>query len=354
MMERFLRPEIAALRPYESVVVPGNVKMDANENPFPWPRGMKEELLAEVVEWNRYPDGTAAELRERIAAYAGTERENILVGNGSDELIQILLHTFAGPGKTMLIHPPTFSMYAAAARITGTRVAEVPLLGGSRLDLPQMLKACAADSSIKLIIVCNPNNPTGAQFAREDVLELLKETDALVLVDEAYAEFSGESMLPLIDTYPKLLVMRTFSKAFGMAALRLGYLAANQELTGYLNRVRQPFNVNSFSQKAGIIALKYLDEYQDQVEIIKNEVKLLYNGLREIPRFSVLPTRANFVLVQTEEAPVIVGKLGQAGYSVRNLGRLPGLGACFRLSPALPQENEQFLRTIKQLTGTNL
>ena len=354
MMERFLRPEIISLRPYESVAIPGNIKMDANENPFPWPQGMKEELFASGLEFNRYPDGMAAELRESIAAYAGAERENILVGNGSDEIIQILLNTFAGPGRTMLIHPPTFSMYAAAARITGTEVAEVPLLEGVKLDLSKMLQACADDQSIKIIIICNPNNPTGAEFAREDILQLLKNTDSLVLVDEAYAEFSDESMLPLINEYPNLLVMRTFSKAFGMAALRLGYMAANSELIGYLNRVRQPFNVNSFSQKAGIIALKYLNDYQEQIKIIKNEVELLYNGLKAIPQFTVLPTKANFVLVQTEQAQDIVGKLSKRGYSVRNLGQLPGLGACFRLSTALPQENREFLQVIYELAENSL
>lgn len=354
MMERFLRSEIVSLRPYESVAIPGNVKMDANENPFPWAQGMKEELFATDLEFNRYPDGTAAELRESIAAYTCTERENILVGNGSDEIIQILLHTFAGPGRSMLIHPPTFSMYAAAARITGTKLVEVPLIKGEKLDLPQMLKACTEDKSIKIIIVCNPNNPTGAQFAREDIMELLKNTDALVIVDEAYMEFSDETMLPFINEYSNLLVMRTFSKAFGMAALRLGYMAANSELIGYLNRVRQPFNVNSFSQKAGIIALRYLDDYKGQIKIIKNEVELLYNGLKEIQGFSVLPTKANFILVQTEAAQAIVGKLSQAGYSVRNLGQLPGLGACFRLSTALPEENRNFLKVLKEITGNNL
>ena len=348
-MKQYIRQDIVSLRPYEAHVIEGNIKLDANENPFPWPEGMKESLFSREFAFNRYPDGKAQSLRDEIAKYNGVRAEELLLGNGSDELIQIILHTFGGRGRSLMIHPPTFSMYAAAAAITGTSLVEVPLLGGTKLDLNTMLEKCFSDENIKIIIVCNPNNPTGALFPPEQILELVRQTKALVVIDEAYVEFAGESMIEEINNYPNLLVMRTFSKAFGMAALRLGYVLGNQELINCLNMVRQPFNVNSFSQQAGIVALEYASEYQKQIEIIKNEMKILYNELSKISGFKVLPTKANFILFQPEEPSMWAQKLSSKGFSVRNLGDLPGLGHSLRMSSGIPEENRAFLQAVKEI-----
>ncbi|NLI90671.1 MAG: histidinol-phosphate transaminase [Peptococcaceae bacterium] len=357
-MRNFIREDIAFLKPYEAHVVEGNIKMDANENPFPWPSGMQEELFSANIAFNRYPDGQAQELRDAISAYNGVRPEEILVGNGSDELIQIILHTFGGRNRTLMIHPPTFSMYAAAAAITGTSVLEVPLLNGISLDLPKMLSFSAAKDSLDvkvkntdIIIVCNPNNPTGSLFPKTEILQIVQNTQALVVVDEAYAEFSGETMVDLINQYPNLLIMRTFSKAFGMAALRLGYVVGNSALITDLNRVRQPFNVNSFSQQAGVTALKYASAYQEQVEIIKKETQMLYNELNKIPGVNVLPTRANFLLFQPDAPDLWAEKLSARGFTVRNLGSLPGLGKSLRMSSGTPEENQAFLKAVKDIAS---
>ncbi|MFA6807385.1 MAG: histidinol-phosphate transaminase [Eubacteriales bacterium] len=348
-MKRFLREQIVELKPYEAHVNPHSVKMDANENPFPWPDGMKEEVFSQNYDFNRYPDGSAIELRKVIAQYNRVETENVLVGNGSDELIQIIFNTFGGSGRAVMIHPPTFSMYASAARITDTSVIEVPLLEGVRLDTADMIAKCQGDPGIKVIIICNPNNPTGALFPWEEVQKLLDETDCLVVVDEAYTEFAGETFVDKIAAYPKLLVMRTFSKAFGMAALRLGYVMGCREIINFLNKVRQPFNVNSFSQRVGVIAFKYVAEYQKQIDLIKKETELLYNGLKGIPCLKVLPTRANFILFKAEDSNSLAKELGEAGFTVRNLGEILGLGKCLRMSSGTPEENRCFLETIKSL-----
>lgn len=345
-----IRQDIASLKPYEAHVIEGNVKLDANENPFPWPDGMKEELLSRDFTFNRYPDGKAQVLRDELARYNGMKSDEVLLGNGSDELIQVVLHTFGGRGSSLMIHPPTFGMYAAAATITGTSLVEVPLVEGIKLDLNTMLEKYFNNESIKVIIVCNPNNPTGALFPREEILELVRKTKALVVVDEAYVEFAGESLSAEINNYPNLLVMRTFSKAFGMAALRLGYVLGNKELINNLNKVRQPFNVNSFSQQAGVIALKYESEYKKQIEIIKKEMQVLYNELKEIPNIKVLPTKANFILFQPEEASTWAEELSSKGFSVRNLGDLPGLGQSLRMSSGIPEENKAFLQAVKEIS----
>jgi len=368
-MKELIRPDIAFLKPYQAHVVEGNIKLDANENPFPWPSGMREELFSGTFAFNRYPDGEAKLLREAIARYNGVRAEEILVGNGSDELIQIILHTFGGRGRSLMIHPPTFTMYAAAAAITGTALINVPLLGGTRLDLQTMLKYCADENQPDLaafpgddqvmankadvIIICNPNNPTGTLFPREEILQIVKSSKSLVVVDEAYTEFSGETLVDRFNDYPNLLIMRTFSKAFGMAALRLGYVAGNQELITNLNKVRQPFNVNSFSQQAGITALKYAASYRDQIEIIKKEMQILYNELNKVSGLLVLPTRANFILFKPKDADRWAAELSAKGFTVRKLGELPGLGKCLRMSSGTPEENEAFLKAVKEIAVNN-
>lgn len=348
-----IRQEIASLKPYEAHVVEGNIKLDANENPFPWPEGMKEELFSKEFAFNRYPDSTARALRDELARYNGSRTEEVLLGNGSDELIQTVLHTFGGRGRSLMIHPPTFGMYGAAATITGTTLVEVPLVEGTKLDLNTMLEKCSTDESIKVIIICNPNNPTGALFPKEEILDLVRHTKALVVVDEAYVEFAGESLIEQITNYPNLLIMRTFSKAFGMAALRLGYVLGNEELINSLNKVRQPFNVNSFSQRAGMVALKYASEYMKQIEIIKKEVQVLYNELNKIPNLRVLPTKANFILIQPEEPNVWADELSSKGFTIRNLGDLPGLGQSLRISAGTPEENKAFLQAVKEVANSD-
>ncbi len=352
-MKQSIRQDIASLRPYEAHVIEGNIKLDANENPFPWPEGMKEELFSREFAFNRYPDGKAQMLRDEIARYNGVKTEEVLLGNGSDELIQVTLHTFGGLGRSLMIHPPTFGMYGAAAIITGTTLVEVPLLDGIKLDLNTMLKKCSTDESIKVIIICNPNNPTGSLFPQEEILELVRQTKALVVVDEAYFEFAGESLIEEINNYPNLLIMRTFSKAFGMAALRLGYVIGNKELIDSLNKVRQPFNVNSFSQQAGILALRYASEYKKQIKIIKQETQILYNELNNIPNFRALPTKANFVLLQPENPSVWAEELSSKGFTVRNLGDLPGLGQSLRMSSGTPEENRAFLQAVKEVADSS-
>lgn len=349
-MKPFIREDIAVLKAYEAQTVDGNVRMDANENPFPWPEGMHEELYNYKFSFNRYPDGAARKLREAIANYNRVKENEVLAGNGSDELIQLVLNTFGGRGRAVLIHPPTFTMYAASALITGTAVVEVPLLDGFRLDTEGIMKKASEEDRVKVIILCNPNNPTGSLFPREEILCIVRNTKALVAVDEAYYEFSGETLLDQINNYPNLMIMRTFSKAFGMAALRLGYVIGNSELIADLNKVRQPYNVNSFSQQAGIIALKYVEAYQAQIAIVQKEIQFLYQELGKLPDVTVLPTGANFLLLSSPKAEFLAEKLSLGGFSARYFGELPFLGKSLRFSSGMPEENRAFLKLFKDLT----
>ena len=351
--EGLVRPAVRQLVPYETKYMPECIKLDANENPFPWPAKMRETLFAEKPAFNRYPDGMGQDLKTRIAKYTATSPEGILIGNGSDELIQMMLLTFGGAGKSLIIHPPTFGMYQIYAQLTETTVVEVPLLNGLDLDTEQMLRASQAPEA-QLVIICNPNNPTGSLFPREEILRLVGESGKIVVVDEAYAEFSGETLIPEIKNYPNLVIMRTFSKAFGMAGLRVGYLLGQPGTISLINRVRPPFNVNSFSQRAGILALDYLNEYQEQIQQIKAETQKLQAALNGVPNLRVYPTRANFILFKPEDPDRWASELLRRGFLVRNMGVLPALGKCLRISAGLPEENEGFIRAVREISAAAL
>ncbi|KGK87092.1 histidinol-phosphate aminotransferase [Desulfosporosinus sp. HMP52] len=347
-LDIYVRPAVRELVPYETKYLPDCIKLDANENPFPWPAKMREALLSEKFDFNRYPDGMGQELKTRIAQYTSTPPESVMIGNGSDELIQMILLTFGGAGKSLIIHPPTFGMYQIYARLTETAVVPVPLLNGLDLDTEQMLKAAEAPGA-QVIIVCNPNNPTGSLFPREEILKLVKESGKIVVVDEAYAEFSEQTLISEIENYPNLVIMRTFSKAFGMAGLRLGYLLGQPKTIALIEKVRPPFNVNLFSQRAGILALDYLREYKLQIQQIKEETKKLYEALVQLTGLTVYPTQANFILFKPADPDRWATDLLKRGFLIRNMGSLPILGKCLRISAGLPEENERFIQAVREI-----
>lgn len=347
--ESLVRPPVRQLVPYETKYLPQCIKLDANENPFPWPAKMRQLLYSEALAFNRYPDGMSGELKSAIGKYIKMPPQGILVGNGSDEIIQLILLTFGGRGKSLIIHPPTFGMYEIYARLTDTDVVPVPLLNGLALDTEKMLEA-ALSPQAHVVIICNPNNPTGSLFSREEILRLVRESGKIVVVDEAYAEFSGETLIPEIANYPNLLIMRTFSKSFGLAGLRLGYLLGQAETIALINRVRPPFNVNSFSQRAGCLALSFLEDYEAQIQIIKQETSKLQAGLAQLPDVVVYPSQANFILFKPANPDGWADELLKRGFLVRNMGVLPVLGKCLRISAGLPEDNEKFLRVIREIS----
>lgn len=352
-IQRLLRPVIRSLKAYESKPVPNCIRMDANENPLPWPEGMKDELLQGNLSFNRYPDGQARELKQAIAQYTGVPAAGILPGNGSDELIQLILTTFGGQGRAVIVHPPTFSMYQAAAKITGTEVVEVPLLQGVDLDVEGILRSILPAEALEasVIILCNPNNPTGSLFPREELIRIVQESGKIVVIDEAYTEFAGESLVDQISRYPNLLVMRTFSKAFALAGLRLGYLLGQPGTIELLDRARQPFNVNSFTQTAGVIALKYVEGFKEQVNVLQQETQKLYQGLNELHGVTVWNTRANFVLFQPAQPEKVYASLIQRGFLVRNMENLPVIGNALRGSVSFPEDNQRFLHELRGILG---
>ncbi|MBM7867654.1 histidinol-phosphate transaminase [Heliobacterium gestii] len=359
---RWVRQDIRDIVPYQAKVYPEGVKVDANENPFPWPASYVEKLQQDIAaySYSRYPDGEAKDLRQALSAYTGREPAEILVSNGSDEAIQLILLTFGGPGLATVISNPTFVMYAMATRYMGGQVIDVPLTeekGTFRLDVDGLIAAANREES-RVIIICNPNNPTGNCFAEEDIVAVLRGTDKIVIVDEAYYEFYGKSMAGRIGEFPNLIVMRTFSKAFALAGLRVGYTMASQALIREIHKVRQPFNVNAFSQRAAATAIEEKAAFLAQVETILAERETLLSQLKRFD-WDVFPTDANYIFLrlrgETAESRLALAAsihkgLMDRGVLIRKLGGGPGLDGTLRITVGQPEENRRLLAALEAMS----
>lgn len=293
--EKLIKEEVLAQKAYPAEIMSCRIKLDANESPYELPVPLKERLFVRMRDTalNRYPDPGAPVLRKRYGASCGVYEDAVMTGNGSDELIQILCSAMARPGARILIPTPTFVMYRIIGLNCGLGVTEVRLDDAFDLDVTVMLDKIAAESPA-LIFLSNPNSPTGNCFSEDRIRALLEASAGIVVVDEAYFDFSGKTLLPLLKQYENLVILRTLSK-IGYAALRIGLLLGAPELLQELNKVRLPYNMNALSQAA---AEFYMDEQQafsKQIDCIIEERNRLYAALKEIGGIHPYPSDANFI-----------------------------------------------------------
>lgn len=335
---------------YVAPEVTGAIKMDANENPLRLQEPLKKKLMEEMsrVDLNRYPEAGALKLRGRFAQYYGVDKDMIMLGNGSDELIQTLCLALKGKVNGVLVPVPTFSMYKIIAVNTGNKVVEVPLGKKFDLDVDAMTEKIK-DNFPALIFLSCPNSPTGNLFSRKKIETIIKKTLGIVVIDEAYASFSGQTLLPLLKKYDNLIFLKTLSK-LGMASMRLGFLIGNPDIVAQLDKVRLPYNINSLSQIAAHFFLDYQDEFSGQVsEIIKSREEL-YQGLQEIAGIKLYPSRANFIFFSCAfDSNRIYNKLVAEGIIVKNLNVPPLMPNCMRVTVGKRKENEAFLRALKSV-----
>jgi histidinol-phosphate aminotransferase len=350
---KLIRPEIRALRAYHVPDARGLIKLDAMENPYPLPEELRDEWLKvlRAVEINRYPDpGThvlRARLRETLALPPGME---ILLGNGSDELIQILLMALAQPGATVLAPEPTFVMYRMIATFCDMKFVGVPLAKDFALDCAAVLAAIDIHRPA-VVFLAYPNNPTGNLFARADVEAILDAAPGVVVLDEAYHAFAGDSYMDDLARRDNLLVMRTLSKQ-GLAGLRLGVLAGAPAWLGEFDKVRLPYNINSLTQASATFALAHSDVLDAQAARIRADREVLHQALTDMPGLTVWPSRANFILFRIDRgfvADVFEG-LRTRGVLVKSLDGAGGpLKSCLRVTVGTPAENVVFLKALGQL-----
>jgi histidinol-phosphate aminotransferase len=347
----WIRPQIRELTSYH-VPDPGEcVKLDAMENPYAWPPELVEQWLARLrqVQVNRYPDPAARALVRRLReALHVPEGAGVLLGNGSDELIQILAMAMTGVDRTLLAPEPGFVMYRMIARFTGMGYVGVPLRESDfSLDMPAMRRAIAQHRPA-VIFLAYPNNPTGNLFAAEHVEEILDLAPGVVVLDEAYAPFAEASFMSVLEQRPHLLVMRTLSK-LGLAGLRLGLLAGHSAWIGELDKLRLPYNVNVLTQVSAEFALTHQAVFDDQTLRIRRARASLYDALEHHAGVRCWPSRANFILLRTlgVEAGTVFERLKARGVLVKNLsGSGPPLQDCLRVTVGTPEDNRLFIEAL--------
>jgi len=349
-----VRPEILALTKYAVANAPGMIKLDAMESPFSLPEAVRAKVAAAAagVPVNRYPDGGADALKAALLqAFGIPATAGIILGNGSDELIQLITMSLARPGAAMVAPEPSFEMYRLNALFAGMRYVGVALRADFALDADAMEEAIARERPA-LVYLAYPNNPTGNLFATAAVERLLRTTAGLVVVDEAYHAFAEASFLPRLAEFPNLLVLRTVSK-IGMAGLRLGYAVAAPEWIVQFDKVRQPYNLNAMTQAIAPVLLAEQDLLAGWSGKLRAERARLETALAGMPGVTVFPTRTNFVLARVPDAPRWFEALRLSGILVKNRhGVHPLLDHCLRITVGTPDENDALLAALAALTGS--
>jgi len=342
---RLIRPQVRKLAAYHVDETSVRIKLDAMENPFLMPIAVRREM-AEVVRKtpiNLYPDPSAKEVKKSIASFWKMKPEQMILGNGSDELIQAIILAFGGP---VLVPVPTFAMYEITSRALAQSVVTVPLDDDFDLDADLVIRK-AKERKAKVIFLACPNNPTGNRFSDTAIRKVLDNANAAVVIDEAYYSFSGKTWLLLLKKYPNMIVLRTLSK-IGFAGLRIGVLTASQAIVDELNKIRLPYNINSLSQAIAITALTHKNVINRQISLLISERERLYNALSKLRNIMVYPSETNFIMFRTAaDASDVHRKLKQAGILIKSLNKPGPLKNCLRVTIGTPEQNNEFLKRLK-------
>lgn len=340
-----LRPHLRQLQPYTSArdEYSGSegVFLDANENPFG---------SSTSQDFNRYPDPYQTALKQEIAKIKGANPAQIFLGNGSDEAIDLLFRAFCNPGQdNVILLPPTYGMYGVSAAINGVEVRNVPLTPDFQLQPEKILSVVNAHS--KILFLCSPNNPSGNAVKREDILFLLENFPGIVVVDEAYIDFSeGASLLTVLDQHPNLLVMQTLSKAWGLASLRLGMAFASSELIRVLNQIKPPYNISGLTQETVLSALQNKGKVDEFIQLILEERKFLQKELERLPYIlRVHNSDANFLLVQFENPNQVYEDLVKEKIIVRNRSSVLHCAGCLRITVGTREESIALLQALEKV-----
>lgn len=347
-----MRPSAARLEPYDPAFTPTRINLSANENTYGLPPEVRKAVDAALAAapTNRYPDPLANELRREIASWHDVEPDNVIVGNGGDELLFNLFLAFGGEGHVMIDVPPTFSVYRLYAELVETPVEDVARDPETfEPDEDALIEAAAR---AHLVVLTSPNNPTGNLVSPELVERLCDACPGIVLADEAYGEFApeGSSAEPLLASHSNLVVLHTFSKAFCLAGFRVGYLLADPSVIAALAAVRQPYSVSVPDQAGALTLARHRDELAPTIKTIVEERGRLGEALMELPGVTVWPSAANFLLVRLPQAHAMRGKLrDQYSILVRDFSSTPGLADCLRITVGTPEENDAVIAAIAEL-----
>jgi histidinol-phosphate aminotransferase len=334
---------------YTLTPVDCKIKLNQNESPFDLPSEFKQKITDKLMnsKWNIYPDFIPDDIYEKIAAFYGYKKENLLIGNGSNEMILTILASTIETSKKIIISIPTFTVYGLISSNLNANLRLIKLNSDFSFNITEILKECKEEGSVT--IICSPNNPTGTFIKKADIEKIAAESGGLVIVDEAYIHFGGESVLDLIRIYPNLVVLRTFSKAFGLAGLRIGMMFSDAGLIGELAKVKLPYNLNIFT-------IAVLDEIfntpgyiDDNIKKIIDERTFLERELSKIKKIKIIPSNANFFLVKFEDSRLVFDELVKSGILVRDFSRYPMLENHLRISVGNRNENIALVDALKTI-----
>ena len=353
LVSKWIRAEVRELSAYHVPDAADMTKLDAMENPYSWPSSIADSWLESLkdAEINRYPDPGSRELKRALKqAFKLPEKYDVLLGNGSDELIQMLAMVLAGPSRVVMSLEPGFVMYRMIALMVGMEYVGVPLKEDFSVDVDACLEAIEIHNPA-VIFLAYPNNPTGNLFSEDAIKSIIEASQGLVVIDEAYYAFAGTSLVGWLDKYSNLLVMRTVSK-MGLAGLRLGYLIGDCQWLEQIDKMRLPYNVGVLTQLTATLALQHIDAFDQQTRQICEDRRTLCEAMSEIDELEVYPSHANFILFRLKNAASrdVFEALKSRGVLIKNLGDNPGpLHACLRVTVGTEEENQKFLDALNQV-----
>ncbi|MDY4415062.1 histidinol-phosphate transaminase, partial [Selenomonas sp.] len=345
---------LADMPSYDVVERPWEIKINANECNMSLPPLVEERVMNRLgtVAFNRYPNEQYDDLRDQIARNFSMQRENVLIGSGSSEIIEKLFYCFGGSPEAKIVYPqPSFSMYkiyAKAAEATGVPVDLNP--EDYSLDIDKFIQTVNEEKAT-LAVICNPNNPTGNAFTVEEIEKIASNIDCAFLVDEAYMEFYGQTAVRLLAKYPNMIIARTFSKAYGLASCRVGYAIGSPDVMRMIGRAFMPYHMNTLSLVTADVVYQMRDEYVPRIQMVIAERKRMIEELKKVDGVTVYPSETNFVLFHLNNSEDLTKAFEAASIGVRHFGNAPRLANCLRISMGTRQENDTWLNVLKDFMG---
>ncbi len=346
-----IKPNVRAITAYTLAPLEAPIKINQNENPFGMPLEIKDEVLrrARQHDWARYPDFVPASLLENLADYVGWTPDGIMAGNGSNEMIQSVINSTMEKGVRVVLPEPTFSVYRQVINVAGGEIISVPLNDDLTFNIPRLASKLVS-SKADLAIICTPNNPTGCTISGRDLSALLRNSDGLIVVDQAYMELGGDDFVPLLNDHKNLVILRTFSKARAMGGLRVGYCLAAPELIREFSKAKMPFSLNFFSMMAAEVALEKIHLLHPVVDKMKRERMRLFTELQKFEGLTPVPSAANFFAVRTVIPPKqLFEELHARGILIRDVSKAPMLSEYVRISVGTPDENDRLIAALHEI-----
>jgi len=338
-----VNPKVLEVNSYSVPKIDCSIRLDGNESPFETDPEILSKISDKIaaINLNRYPDPECSELIKIISERINFPQNSILIGNGSDELIQMLIETVTGKSGVVMVPSPTFSMYRLTSLILNNKVIETELDENYDLDTEDIIKKIE-EHDPDLLFFASPNNPTGNAFSPNKIIEVIEASSGVVVIDEAYFDYYGKTVIPLIQKYNNLVVLRTFSK-IGFAAIRLGVLFGSEEIVDQVNKTRLPYNINTVSQKIAEIVLNNEELLKENYKKIVNERERLFQELNKIENIKVYPSDANFFLIKVPDADYCFNEMAEKDILIRNLSKPGRLSGCIRVTIGTDEENSTFL-----------